>query len=39
MEPEMANASLDDICAQVQSRCGALAADDDCTLLDVRYLG
>jgi sigma-B regulation protein RsbU (phosphoserine phosphatase) len=39
MEPEMANASLDDICAQVQSRCGALAADDDCTLLDVKYLG
>ncbi len=31
--------SLDDICANVESLCGTLAADDDCTLLDVRYLG
>ena len=38
-EEVVAAASLDDICAQVQSRCGALAADDDCTLLDVKYLG
>ena len=37
--PAMAAVSLNDICAQVQTACGSLAADDDCTLLDVRYLG
>ncbi|HEX4007953.1 MAG TPA: SpoIIE family protein phosphatase [Acidobacteriaceae bacterium] len=37
--PEMANASLDDICNVLMAKCGSLAADDDCTLLDVRYLG
>lgn len=39
MLPELADASLDDICNHVQSFCGVLAADDDCTLLEVRYLG
>jgi phosphoserine phosphatase RsbU/P len=39
MEPEMAAASLDDICTKLQGLCGSLAAEDDCTLLDVRYLG
>ncbi|MGC2636669.1 MAG: SpoIIE family protein phosphatase [Acidobacteriaceae bacterium] len=37
--PAMATASLDDICTQIQTICGSIAADDDCTLLDVRYLG
>lgn len=36
---EIAEASLDEICTHVQSFCGSLAADDDCTLLDVRYMG
>lgn len=36
---EFESSSLDDICRQVQGFCGSLAADDDCTLLDVRYLG
>jgi serine phosphatase RsbU (regulator of sigma subunit) len=35
----MATASLDDICRDLQTACGSLAADDDCTLLDVRYMG
>lgn len=35
--PEMANASLDAICGEVQSFSGSLAASDDCTLLDIRY--
>jgi phosphoserine phosphatase RsbU/P len=37
--PEFANASLDEICGAVQKFCGSVAATDDCTLLDVRYLG
>ncbi|HET7347015.1 MAG TPA: SpoIIE family protein phosphatase [Acidobacteriaceae bacterium] len=37
--PAMAAASLDDICRDLQAACGSLAADDDCTLLDVRYMG
>ena len=36
---EMADASLDQICAAVQRFCGSLAAADDCTLLDIRYQG
>ncbi len=36
---EFANATLEDICASVQKLCGSVAADDDCTLLDIRYLG
>ena len=36
---DLANASLDDICTDVQNFAGSLAADDDCTLLDIRYLG
>jgi phosphoserine phosphatase RsbU/P len=38
-EPAMAQATLNDICDQLRSLCGSLAADDDCTLLDVRYQG
>lgn len=38
-EPEVANASLEEICAAVQTFCGSVAAADDCTLLDIRYLG
>jgi phosphoserine phosphatase RsbU/P len=37
--PAMAQASLGDICDELKSLCGSLAADDDCTLLDVRYQG
>ncbi len=37
--PEFANASLDEICGEVQKFSGSLAAADDCTLLDIRYLG
>jgi phosphoserine phosphatase RsbU/P len=37
--PEMARATLADICDHLRNRCGSLAADDDCTLLDVRYQG
>lgn len=38
--PEVQNSSLDDLFAQVQSFCcGPLAADDDCTVLDVRFTG
>lgn len=37
--PEFADASLEQICAAVQNFCGSIAAADDCTLLDVRYLG
>ena len=37
--PEMAAATLEDICNILQEKCGSIAADDDCTLLDVRYLG
>jgi sigma-B regulation protein RsbU (phosphoserine phosphatase) len=36
---EFANATLEDICGAVQKFCGSIAAADDCTLLDVRYLG
>jgi sigma-B regulation protein RsbU (phosphoserine phosphatase) len=37
--PKLHNASLEEICAEVQSFCGSLAADDDCTLVDLRYRG
>lgn len=38
--PEVEKASLDDIFTEVQSFCcGPLAADDDCTVLDVHYSG
>ncbi len=37
--PEFESASLDDIFAQLERFAGALAADDDCTVLDVRYSG
>jgi hypothetical protein len=33
------SATLDDIFMQVERFAGTLAADDDCTVLDVRYLG
>lgn len=36
---EMAAASLDEICGAVQNFAGSLAAEDDCTLVDLRYLG
>ncbi len=36
---ETAGASLDEICGAVQSFCGSLASEDDCTLVDLRYLG
>lgn len=38
-EPEVAEATLEQICAAVQRFCGSVAAADDCTLLDIRYLG
>lgn len=38
-EAKMASASLEDICSELMERCGSIAADDDCTLLDVKYLG
>lgn len=37
--PELANATLDTIFEEVERFAGALAADDDCTVMDVRYLG
>lgn len=37
--PEFESANLDDIFLQVERFAGSLAADDDCTVLDVRYLG
>jgi serine phosphatase RsbU (regulator of sigma subunit) len=37
--PEFEKATLDDIFMQVERFAGTLAADDDCTALDVRYLG
>jgi serine phosphatase RsbU (regulator of sigma subunit) len=37
--PEFEAATLDDIFLQVERFAGTLAADDDCTVLDVRYLG
>jgi serine phosphatase RsbU (regulator of sigma subunit) len=37
--PEFEKATLDEIFAGVERFAGALAADDDCTVLDVRYLG
>jgi serine phosphatase RsbU (regulator of sigma subunit) len=37
--PEFETATLDDIFLQVERFAGTLAADDDCTVLDVRYLG
>ena len=36
---DFSNVSLDQICATVQAFCGSLAADDDCTLVDLRYRG
>jgi serine phosphatase RsbU (regulator of sigma subunit) len=38
-EPEFENLSLDDIFSSVELFAGSLAADDDCTVMDVRYLG
>jgi sigma-B regulation protein RsbU (phosphoserine phosphatase) len=37
--PELADASLDQICEEVRKFSGSVAASDDCTLLDIRYLG
>jgi sigma-B regulation protein RsbU (phosphoserine phosphatase) len=37
--PEFENLSLDEIFSSVESFAGSLAADDDCTVMDVRYLG
>jgi len=37
--PEFHQASLDDIFNRLQAFAGTLAADDDCTVLEVRYLG
>ncbi|HEY1500759.1 MAG TPA: SpoIIE family protein phosphatase [Acidobacteriaceae bacterium] len=37
--PEFEAATLDDIFMQVERFAGSLAADDDCTVLDVRYMG
>jgi len=37
--PEFEKATLDDIFMQVERFAGALAADDDCTVLDLRYVG
>jgi sigma-B regulation protein RsbU (phosphoserine phosphatase) len=37
--PEFETATLDDIFLQVERFAGSLAADDDCTVLEVRYLG
>ena len=36
--PEVEKSTLDDIFVQVERFAGALAADDDCTVLDVRFL-
>jgi serine phosphatase RsbU (regulator of sigma subunit) len=36
---EFASVTLDEICAEVRRFSGSLAAADDCTLLDIRYLG
>jgi serine phosphatase RsbU (regulator of sigma subunit) len=38
-DSEFESATLDDIFLQVERFAGTLAADDDCTVLDVRYLG
>jgi serine phosphatase RsbU (regulator of sigma subunit) len=37
--PEFENLTLDDIFSGVELFAGSLAADDDCTVMDVRYLG
>ncbi len=37
--PEFESATLDDIFLQVERFAGMLAGDDDCTVMDVRYLG
>ena len=37
--PEFESAPLDEIFSGVERFAGALAADDDCTVLDLRYLG
>lgn len=37
--PEFENLTLDDIFSSVELFAGSLAADDDCTVMDVRYLG
>jgi len=36
---DVARSSLAEICDRLQAFCTTLAADDDCTMLDVRYLG
>jgi serine phosphatase RsbU (regulator of sigma subunit) len=38
-DPQFENLSLDDIFAGVEQFAGSLAADDDCTVMDLRYLG
>lgn len=37
--PDLKAGTLDDIFAAVEGFAGSLAADDDCTVMDVRYLG
>ncbi len=37
--PEFETATLDDVFNRLQAFAGTLAADDDCTVLEVRYLG
>ncbi|HEY1808792.1 MAG TPA: SpoIIE family protein phosphatase [Acidobacteriaceae bacterium] len=37
--PELEKTSLDDIFSSVEKFSGSLAADDDCTVVDLRYLG
>jgi serine phosphatase RsbU (regulator of sigma subunit) len=39
LAPEISKATLEDICAMVQAQCGSLAADDDCTLVELEYRG
>ncbi len=39
VSPELENTSLDDIFSSVEKFSGSLAADDDCTVVDLRYLG
>ena len=37
--PELEKATLDDIFVSVEKFSGSLAADDDCTVVDLKYLG
>ncbi len=37
--PELEKTSLDDIFASVEKFSGSLAADDDCTVVDLHYMG